>query len=129
VEITLMRALQTLFEQDWLKGVLYTVIAIGTLALALGAWQFVAAEIGLRNNNAYQLRDEEITIETPTQQTLLFQSDVERRGLEAQRWSAIITGGAGLAVMAFGWMLLNVANDVRSRREGKITSAKPDAVT
>jgi len=122
-----MRAVQNLFEQDWLRGALYTVMAIGVAATALGAWQFVAAEMGLRNNSAYQVRNEEITIETPTQQTLLFQSDLERRELQADRWSAIIVGGAGIALLSFGWMLLNVTNDVQSRLKEKVVTTQADA--
>lgn len=118
-----MRILQNLFEQDWLRGVLYTIIAMGLIATLFGGWRLVATEFELRDNMAYQRRNDEITIETPTEQQLLFLSDMERRQLQRDRWSGMIVTGAGLVVLSVGWMGLNVSNALRDKKPDVVQSA------
>ncbi|MFZ4825902.1 MAG: hypothetical protein ACOYLB_00965 [Phototrophicaceae bacterium] len=104
-----MASLRNIFSQEWVKGVAYTLLAIGIAWALYSTWQFGKTEIALRGNSAYQIHQsgEEISPQTPTEQALLVASDIERRKLEAERWDAITAIGGGLIVLSLGWSILN----------------------
>lgn len=112
-----MAILRRAFSQEWVKGVAYTLLALGIAWMLYSTWQFGTTEIALRGNRAYQIHQsgEEISPQTPTEQSLLVASDMERRKLEGERWNAVMAIGGGLIVLSVGWGILNLHTDLHDQ--------------
>ena len=110
-----MSSLRSVFSQEWVKGVAYTLLALGVVWALYSAWQYGKAEINLRGNRAYQIHQsgEEISPQTATEQSLLVASDMERRKLERERWNAVIALGGGFITLSIGWLILNTHTALR----------------
>ena len=106
-------------HEDWFRGVLYTVLAIGTAALIFAAWQYISAAQQLQNNIAQQLQSETgITLESVDEARGLMAADLERRDLAQQQFQAMMTGGAGLVIISLGWLTLNYLRQRTVRTKG-----------
>lgn len=114
-------SVRTVFSQEWVKGVAYTLLVVGVIWVFYNGWQFGKSEIALRGNRAYQIHQsgEEISPQTATEQSLLVASDMERRKLEGERWNAVAAVGGGLIVLSIGWLTLNIQNTLSSSSSKK----------
>ncbi len=120
-----MKTFMRIFDREWFRGVVMTIMVLGIVIALLGVWQYSSASQALAANPAQQLAEEQAadeeaveTIETQAEGRMLLASDIERRQLQADQYYAMITAGIGLAVLAIGWIGLDVA---RSRRQ-RVTS-------
>jgi hypothetical protein len=108
--------LRNLLREDWLKALTLAALIIGVLLVVTGAAFFVDASIKLPKNLAYQARSSgtEIPLQSEAEGRMLMAADIEARSLESQRDQALIIGGAGLVVVALGWIGYNFVNSRRS---------------
>lgn len=107
-----------MLDKDWVRGILIALIIIGIGLAAIAAQQFIDATIKLQDNTTYQkqISGEEVSVESQTEAMMLLGEGVEFRRLNSQRDNALIIGGAGLVVLAVGWLGYDF---VRSRRRFK----------
>lgn len=96
-------------------------IIVGILALAFGAYRFVDAAVQIQNNAAFKAENsgQETVIQDQTQGQLLFAAGIQYRKLLAQRNEAMIIAGAGLVILAGGWL----GNDVLRARSKAVAVA------
>lgn len=125
--------IQKLLNQDWLRGVMFTLILAGIVATAIGVWQYFDAAQELRDNRAQQLRDagEEVPVESQAEVSSLFASEMRRNELIEQQNNAMILGGGGLVVLAFGWIGLDLIRSYHRRKNDieTVEPTEPDTVT
>jgi hypothetical protein len=114
-----------ILEQEWLRGVMYTVIAAGVLALGVAVWHYFDAERQLQDNIAHQVRaaGEEVSPETQAEAQGLMAADIARRQLVNQQYNAMMLGGGGLVAIAIGWIVLDLR---RSRFNARSSTAKEE---
>jgi hypothetical protein len=110
-------------EQEWLRGVIFTVIAAGVLALGVAVWQYFDADRQLQDNIAHQVRASggEVSPQTQAEAQGLVAADIARRELVNQQYTAMMIGGGGLVAIALGWILLDLR---RSRLSPRTSAAK-----
>lgn len=102
-------------DKDWFRGIVFALIIIGAVAGLFAAQQFIDVSMRIQNNASYLAKNSETPLElqSDAEAQMLMAADVEYRRLLLQRDNALIIGGAGLAILALGW----IGNDfVRARR-------------
>lgn len=101
------------------ERLLFTAIAVGVLMAAVGGLRYIELSGRLSANEAVQIRQsgEEVTVENNSQARGLVAADLERRRLTEERFNMMVVGGAGLALIGFGWL----AMDIRRGRRRKST--------
>ena len=107
-----------MLTHERLQPLLIAILIIGVLLIVGAAIFFVHTSIRIENNIAYQIQsnDEEINPETTNEARGLVAADIERRELGQQRNLAIMFGGIGIALLGFGWLVLDFS---RSRQKKK----------
>jgi hypothetical protein len=112
-----------ILEQEWLRGVMYTIMAAGVLALGAAVWQYFDADRQLQENIAHQVRASggEVAPQTQAEAQGLVAADIARRELVNQQYNALMLGGGGLVAIAIGWILLDLR---RSRLRSRTSAAK-----
>jgi hypothetical protein len=96
-------------NEEWFRGVLYALVGLGILALLFATWQYINAAQQLQANIAQQIHENEseISPQTTTEARGLVAADMERRTLINQQFQAMMIGGAGLILIALGWIIMN----------------------
>jgi hypothetical protein len=87
----------------------WAILGIVVLGLGIGlygAYQYVDAELKLRDNRAEQLIEsgEEVEVNSFNEGYELFESSVERDELHDQRADALPFIGVGIAIIGVGWL-------------------------
>jgi len=114
--------LRRLFTQERVNAFIMALILIGVVLIAMGAYQFLDAAQKLQSNTAHQILNAEATAEAQSLDAAqgLVASDMERRRLDRQHDQSLIMAGAGLALLAVGWLGYDY---VRGRRKANATPA------
>ena len=118
-----MKTMRHLLGAEWLRGVLFTLVAPGLLLALLAAWRFVSADRELEGNLAQVIRSSQLNVSPQTVNDAqgLVGADIARRDLLAQQFNAMMPGGGGLVLLSLGWLGLNLARTLR-RRESLVSS-------
>lgn len=98
-----------------LLGILLIGLGIGLY----GAYQYVDAELKLRDNRAEQLIEsgEEVEVNSFNEGYELFESSVERDELHDQRANALPFIGVGVAIIGVGWLGYEFLPALRKNRQ------------
>lgn len=106
-----------ILEHESTRSVLLALCIVAVLLIAFGGWQFLDASLRIQDNPAYQaqMSDEAISLESEVQAQGLLAAGLEYRRLLAQRNTALMIGGAGLALLALGWIGYDMIRSYRRR--------------
>ena len=106
-----------ILEHESTRRVLLALAIVAVLLIAFGGWQFLDASLRIQDNPAYQaqMSDEAISLESEVQAQGLLAAGLEYRRLLAQRNTALMIGGAGLALLALGWIGYDMIRSYRRR--------------
>ena len=115
--------MRNLLGAEWLRGVLFALVALGLLMALLAAWRYVSADRELEGNLAQVIRSSQLNVSPQTVNDAqgLVGADIARRDLLAQQFNALMLGGGGLVLLSLGWLGLNLARTLR-RRESLVSS-------
>ena len=118
-----MKTMRHLLGAEWLRGVLFALVAPGLLLALLAAWRYVSADRELEGNLAQVIRSSQLNVspQTVNEAQGLVGADIARRDLLAQQFNAMMPGGGGLVLLSLGWPGLNLARTLR-RRESLVSS-------
>ena len=118
-----MKTMRHLLGAEWLRGVLFALVAPGLLLALFEAWRFVSADRELEGNLAQVIRSSQLNVSPQTVNDAqgLVGADIARRDLLAQQFNAMMPGGGGLVLLSLGWLGLNLARTLR-RRESLVSS-------
>ncbi|KAB2866285.1 MAG: hypothetical protein F9K46_02635 [Anaerolineae bacterium] len=111
------------FSLYMLAGVILLGFAIG----GYGVYQYVDAELKLRDNEAEKLIDsgQEVEVNNFNEGYELFKATVERDKLRDQRANALPLMGVGMAVVAVGWLGYELIPILRKNRQSESTENRP----
>jgi len=100
---------------EWVERLLFSAMVMGVLLAAGGGWRYIELSGQLAGNMAAQIQAEggEVALESQAQAQGLMASDIERRGMIAEQFQAMVIGGGGLALLGLGWIGYDI---LRSRR-------------
>ena len=117
-----MKTMRHLSGAEWLRGVLFALIAPGLLLSLFAAWRYISAERELQGNLAQVIRSGQLNVspQTGNEAQGLVGADIARRNLLARQFNAMMFGG-GLVLLSLGWLGLNLARTLR-RRESLVSS-------
>lgn len=106
-----------ILEHESTRSVLLALCIVAVLLIAFGGWQFLDASLRIQDNPAHQaqMSDEAISLESEVQAQGLLAAGLEYRRLLAQRNTALMIGGAGLALLALGWIGYDMIRSYRRR--------------
>ncbi len=118
-----MKTMRYLSGAEWLRGVLFALIAPGLLLSLFAAWRYISAERELQGNLAQVIRSGQLNVspQTGNEAQGLVGADIARRNLLARQFNAMMFGGGGLVLLSLGWLGLNLARTLR-RRESLVSS-------
>lgn len=105
-----------IFSGEIIEKLLFSAIVIGIALAAFAAYRYLDIGNQLAGNMAAQIHEEggEVALESKAQAHNLMASDLTRRRLQSERFTMMIVGGAGLALLGLGWL----GNDMlRARRK------------
>lgn len=93
-------------NKDWYRAVLLTPFIVGILLLAGGLVWYAILSNQITRNVAYQIRtqNQEIDPQSQTEALGLIRAGEDLRALDHNRDIATIVGGAGLILIAVGWL-------------------------
>lgn len=93
-------------NKDWLRALLLTPLIIGVLCVAVGIVWYGIVSNQIDRNFAYQIRsqNQQIDPQSQTEAMGLVRAGEELRELDHNRSIATIVGGAGLILIAAGWL-------------------------
>lgn len=94
------------FQSETVRALLLALILIGAALATFGVVQYVRLTLAINDNVAYQInaRGEQIDPQSMTEGQLLMAASMELRELDSERDRALIAGGAGLMLIAVGWL-------------------------
>ena len=123
-----MKTMRHLLGAEWLRGVLFTLVAPGLLLALFAAWRFVSADRELEGNLAQVIRSSQLNVSPQTVNDAqgLVGADIARRDLLAQQFNAMMPGGGGLVLLSLGWLGLNLARTLR--RRDSLVSSKEETI-
>lgn len=95
-----------IFSRESIKTVVAAIILIGIVVFLFGLYQFITASQGIENNYAYQFRSQNTSVQEMDQATgrVLMIEDMKLRDLQRTRNEAAIITGAGVILIAGGWL-------------------------
>lgn len=111
-------------NKDWYRALLLTPLIIGSLCVVVGIVWYAIVSNQIDRNFAYQIRSQsqQIDPQSQTEALGLVRAGEELRELDHNRSLATIVGGAGLILIAVGWLSRDI---VRSReRNSAATNTK-----
>ncbi len=102
-----------------INSTLIIIILLGFAIGGYGVYQYVDAELKLRDNEAEKLIDsgKEVEIDSFNAGYELFKASVERDELREQRTDALPFMGVGMAVVAVGWLGYEFVPLLRKNRQ------------
>lgn len=105
------------------SGILVIIILLGFTIGGYGVYQYVDAELKLRDNEAEKLIDsgQEVEVNNFNEGYELFKATVERDELRDQRADALPYMGVGMAVVAVGWLGYELIPVLRKNRQSEST--------
>jgi hypothetical protein len=108
-----------IFTQERINAFIMALILIGIVLVIISVVRFISASVQLEGNLAHQIQssDTPINPETPDEAQGLVASDIERRELSGQRNEALVMGGAGLGLLAVGWLGYDFARGRRRKAQ------------
>ena len=120
--------MRNLLGAEWLRGVLFTLVALGLLLALIAAWRYVSADRELEGNLAQVIRSSQpdVNPQTVNEAQGLVGADIARRDLLAQQFNAMMLGGGGLVLFSLGWLGLNLARTLR--RRDSLVSSKEETI-
>lgn len=110
---------------DWFWGISFALLIVGALAVFYAVSVYIDASLKIEDNAAYRLRQQggQLEVDSVAQGQSIMVADLEYRRLKARRNDALIYGGAGLAVLALGWITFDLS---RAQRR-KIATGQPQS--
>lgn len=109
---------------EQLKPFAMALIIIGVLALFFGVYRFVNAALLIQDNPAFKAQSNNQTVAPQSQEEaqILVSAGMQYRQLVGERNDALIIGGAGLILLALGWL----GNDfIKSRQKSAAAATAP----
>ncbi len=93
-------------NSEQLRSFMLALMLIGVAALLFGAYRFVDAATRIQNNPAFLMQSSGQTVSPQDAGTAesLIAAGMEYRRLVGQRNEALIIGGAGVILLAVGWL-------------------------
>lgn len=109
------------------SGILVIIILLGFAIGGYGVYQYVDAELKLRDNEAEKLIDsgQKVEVNNFNEGYELFKATVERDELREQRADALPFMGVGMAVVAVGWLGYELIPVLRKNRQSESTENLP----
>lgn len=98
--------MKNIFKSEQIKAILLAIIIIGFVLVAFGAYRYIDAALQLNNNIAQRTHasGEDISNLSTGEAQMLMSADIKRRELLQQQNYALIFAGAGLVLVAVGWL-------------------------
>lgn len=95
-----------ILQSETARALLLALILIGVGLAVFGGVQYARLTLAINDNVAYQInaRGEQIDPQSMTEGQLLMAASMALRELDAERDRALIAGGAGLMLIAVGWL-------------------------
>ena len=115
-------------NKDWYRALLLTPLIIGVLCVLVGvAWYAISAS-QIDRNLAYQIRsqNQQIDPQSQTEAMGLIRAGGELRALYHNQSIATVVGGAGLILIAVGWLSRDFVLS-RQRNPGTINTRAKDS--
>ena len=93
-------------NKDWYRALLLTPLIIGALCIAVGVIWYGILSNQIDRNFAYQIRSQsqQVDPQSQTEAMGLIRAGEELRQLDHNRSIATVVGGAGLILIAVGWL-------------------------
>ena len=93
-------------NKDWYRALLLTPVIIGVLCVAFGSLWYAVVSNQIDRNFAYQIRSQsqQVDPQSQTEAMGLIRAGEELRELDHNRSIATVVGGAGLILIAVGWL-------------------------
>ena len=112
-----MKTMRYLLGAEWLRGVLFALIALGLLLSLFAACRYISAERELQGNLAQVIRSGQLNVspQTGNEAQGLVGADIARRAPFAQQLNVLMPGGDGLALLSLVRPGLNRDNFLRCR--------------
>lgn len=112
-------------NKDWYRALLLTPFIVGVLCIVFGIVWYGIVSNQIDRNFAYQIRSQsqQVDPQSQTEAIGLIRAGEELRELDHNRSIATIVGGAGLMLVAVGWL----ARDFMRGRQGSPTATKSRA--
>jgi hypothetical protein len=104
-------------KAEQLKSVMIALLLLGIVTLLFGLYRFVSLSQAQTENPAYQVREQNsaVPLQSQTDAQLLMSADLELRDIQRQRNESAVFIGAGVALLAAGWLGSDVLRS-RARR-------------
>jgi hypothetical protein len=115
-------------NKDWYRAFLLTPLIIGALCVVVGVLWYAISASQIDRNFAYQIRtqNQQVDPQSQTEAMGLIRAGEELRALYHNQSIATVVGGAGLILIAVGWLTRDFVKS-RQRNTGTMTTSAPDS--
>lgn len=106
-----------LVQQEWFRAIALAFVMIGVALSLFSAARYVDLSFRIAGNASFQVRQAggKAALETQTDARMLMAADLQLRELDSERNTALIAGGAGLVILAIGWLGYDLSRTQRQR--------------
>ncbi len=115
--------MRNLLNTELIDRLLFTAMIVGLVMAVVAVLRYVDISNQLSGNLAAQIHQDggEVAIESNAQAQGLMAADIKRRELVTDQYNMMVVGGAGLALLGFGWLGADI---LRGRRRKSVTKDK-----
>ncbi|MBE2182367.1 MAG: hypothetical protein IAE89_02975 [Anaerolineae bacterium] len=117
--------MQKLLDQEWFRSLFLALMIIGILLLAFGVIRYFTLSYQMGQNLAFQIQAQSQNVDPQTMAEAqgLMASNEALRQIEAGRSQSVIFSGAGLVLIAVGWLGRDWVQSKRRKTAKAPTSA------
>jgi hypothetical protein len=110
-------------QAEWFRSLMLALLIIGLALLAFGVFRYVTLTYDIGQNMAFQImsQDQSIDPQSVSEAQGLIAANESLREMVSARNGAVIAGGAGLILIAIGWLGRDLSS---ARRSGQTGQAK-----
>jgi hypothetical protein len=107
-----------IWDKESVKSLMLALILVGVALTIISIVGYIRNTYEIGQNLAYQIQSQNQTIDpqTPTEGQMLMAADMQLRDLVRDRNTMLILGGAGLILIAVGWIGRDLVRG-RARKE------------
>lgn len=102
----MITSLKQLTQKNWFRSLMLALIMVGLGLSLFSAARYIDLSFRITGNASFQARQtgEQVTLPTEADARVLMAADLELRQMEVNRSNIMISGGAGLVILAVGWL-------------------------
>lgn len=100
------KTMKRVLQSELTRSILLALILIGVALAGFGVFQYIRLTQAINDNVAYQInaQGQQIDPQSIAEGQALMAASMSLRELDAERDQALILGGAGLVLIAVGWL-------------------------